>query len=461
MAGPKVTIAGAGCAGLAAGIALQRRGYDVTILERAERAGGLAGGIQIHGNTYEYGPHIFHTTDPEIRADVERIAGHVLIPFEKTIKIKFLGQYFAFPLVVRDVIFKLPAPVVMRAAFSLIRHAVAGAIEGEAGLTNSEKVLQRYYGDVLYKIFFKDYITKVWGIEPAHLSPSFARQRVPRLDPLDVIHKLRRRLFPPRSKPVGTEGYVEKVEGVHYTTATGFCAIVEAFVDEFKKSGGLLILNAPVKAIQMEKGRVDSVIYETGTGPVTAQTAHHISTVPISLLPAMMTPKPPQHVLDAAAALRFRGTLFVGLLVKKSPVLPASFMYFRDKSFNRITDLGQFKVKIEPEGCTILIAEVMAQPEDPEWKNEEVTAARVKRELTAEGLLTESDVLETHVFKTEFAYPVYSLDYEAALATVLGEVSKHENLHTIGRQGRFAYINTHIAFKMGYDVARKIDDVRV
>ena len=456
----RITIAGAGCAGVAAGVQLQRRGYQVTVLERADRVGGLAGGIHLNGNTYEYGPHIFHTTDPEILADVKRIAGHVLIPFEKTIKIKFLGKYFAFPLAIRDVIFKLPVHVVARAVVSFVAHSVKGALEGEAGMVNSEKVLQRYYGDVLYRIFFKDYIAKVWGVEPAQLSPSFAKERVPRLDPLDVIEKLKRKLLPPRNRAVSTEGYVERVQGVNYTTTTGFCSIVEAFAEEFKRLGGVLILNASVKEIRRVGGRVDSVVYETKTDSVIVATDHHISTVPISLLPRMITPEPPQHVLKAASMLRFRGTMFVGLLVRKKSVLPASFMYFRDKSFNRITDLGQFNVEIKPPGSTIVIAEIMAQPEDPEWNNDQATAAEVIRELTAEELLTEADVLESHTFKTEYAYPVYGLGYEAALATVLAGLAKYENLHSIGRQGGFAYVNAHVAFKMGYDVARKIHDAR-
>ena len=110
----------------------------------------------INGNVYEYGPHIFHTTDPEVLADVQRIAGHVLIPFHKTIKIKFLGKYFAFPLAIRDVIFKLPVRTVAHAALSFAWHFVSGGVAGERGMVNSEKVLQRYYGDVLYRIFGRD-----------------------------------------------------------------------------------------------------------------------------------------------------------------------------------------------------------------------------------------------------------------------------------------------------------------
>ena len=460
MPSARVTIAGAGCAGLAAGIALQKRGYQVTILERADRVGGLAGGVQINGNTYEYGPHIFHTTDPEVLADVQRIAGHVLIPFEKTIKIKFLGKYFAFPLAIRDVIFKLPPFTVAHAALSFVWHFVKGAAVGEAGMVNSEKVLQRYYGDVLYRIFFKDYITKVWGIAPTQMSPSFAKQRVPRLDPLAVLEQLKRKLLPQRPKAVTTDGYVEKVEGVNYTTKSGFYAIMEAYAAEFTRLGGTLLLNTTVTAVHAAGMRVESVSYSTPSASATIAVDYHISTVPISLLPGMIDPPPPTPVRDAASALRFRGTIFVGLLVRHHKVLPASFMYFRDKLFNRITDLGQFDIDVQPPGSTILIAEVMAQPTDPIWNDDAAATAGVIGNLVDEGLLQEADVVERHTFKTPFAYPIYSIGYEAALSTVLKAVAGYANLHTIGRQGKFAYINTHIALKMGYELARTIDHDR-
>jgi protoporphyrinogen oxidase len=247
---------------------------------------------------------------------------------------------------------------------------------------------------------------------------------------------------------------------VNYTTKEGFYAIVTAYAREFSGNGGTLILNATVTDVHVPQGRVEAITYGTADGTVTLPVAHHISTVPISLLPRMLTPAPPQAVLDAAASLRFRGTIFVGLLVGRKTVLPASFMYFRDKSFNRITDLGQFDIDVKPAGSTILVAEVMAQPTDPIWNDDAAVVAGVIGDLVAEGLLTETDVVERHTFKTPFAYPIYSLGYETALSTVLDAVSGYENLHTIGRQGKFAYINTHVAFKMGYEVARKIDHVR-
>ncbi|HKB16201.1 MAG TPA: hypothetical protein VKF62_09045, partial [Planctomycetota bacterium] len=52
-----------------------------------------------------------------------------------------------------------------------------------------------------------------------------------------------------------------------------------------------------------------------------------------------------------------------------------------------------------------------------------------------------ADVRGHSVARLGNAYPIFEVGVEEALAETLAFVEGHENLHTIGRQGRFEYIN--------------------
>jgi protoporphyrinogen oxidase len=272
-----------------------------------------------------------------------------------------------------------------------------------------------------------------------------------------MLSKLWHKLVPQRHGEIATEGYVENVEGELFTTRKGFSLICEAFADEYVRLGGEVRLRSSVVRVDVAGRRCRSVTYRDATGAEREEPCDwFVSTLPIDVMPGMLHPPAEPELLASSRELRFRAIVFVGLLVKRSGVLPASFMYFRDKSFNRITDLTRFKVEVRPAGATILVAEITCQPGDEAWRDEEGTARRVIAELAGDGLLTEADVLESHVFKAEHGYPIYRVGYEQHLASVLAGIARYENLFTIGRQGRFAYVNTHVAMKMGYDLARQI-----
>lgn len=450
-----IVILGAGCAGLAAGMRLTERGYRVVLLERADHVGGLAGGVRINGNTYEYGPHTFHTTDPEILNDITSLMGDALIPYNRTIKIKFLGNYFKFPLAIRDVLFKLPIPTVIHAGLSFLWHFVTGSI-WRPKVETSETLLRRYYGNVLYELFFKTYITAVWGITPAEFSPSFARERIPRMNILEFLDKLRTHAQNRLGRAVKTDGYVEKVEGNLYTTNQGFSLITQRMGDEIIARGGQIELNATATRIECDGARVWAIEYEQAGERKRIACRGTINTLPINEALLMIQPPPADALVGSARALRFRALVFVGLLVRKDQVLPSSFMYFRQHSFNRISDLAQFGFHITPPGCALLVAEISCDVDDRAWNDEPFAKQAVLDDLIAEKLLTRDDVIEMHVFRAQHAYPIYKLHYEDHLARLLAFFGSLANAETTGRQGRFAYINTHIAMKMGYEAADRL-----
>ena len=57
----KVTIVGARVTGLKLGYLLVKKGFDVTVLEKEARVGGLAKSYHYNGWSIDIGPHRFHT----------------------------------------------------------------------------------------------------------------------------------------------------------------------------------------------------------------------------------------------------------------------------------------------------------------------------------------------------------------------------------------------------------------
>jgi protoporphyrinogen oxidase len=221
-------------------------------------------------------------------------------------------------------------------------------------------------------------------------------------------------------------------------------------------AGGEIRLNTEAVGIKREGDRVTAVELRAGARSETLPCAAVINTLPINETAVAFSPSLGADIEKAATALKFRATVFVGVKVKRTRVLRASFMYFREHSFNRITDLSFFDHKIEPAGCTLLVAEVTCDPADRLWSDEQLVKDSVVGDLTREGLVKESEILEIHIFRSRHAYPMYTLGYEQALAACLKAFESLKNFETAGRQGRFQYINTHVAMKMGYEAADRL-----
>jgi len=64
----KVVILGAGIAGLGAGWEISNKGYEVIVIEKESRVGGLAASVHKNGCTFDFGPHAFHSQNPFLHA---------------------------------------------------------------------------------------------------------------------------------------------------------------------------------------------------------------------------------------------------------------------------------------------------------------------------------------------------------------------------------------------------------
>jgi protoporphyrinogen oxidase len=249
---------------------------------------------------------------------------------------------------------------------------------------------------------------------------------------------------------------VEKVEGELWTTKRGFSMICERMAEDFLKKGGELNLSARVVSIKRDSDRVVAVEYEQGGKRESVGCSGVVNTLAINEAPLMFAPSLGGEVERACAKLRFRAIVFVGLKVRRAKVLRASFMYFREHSFNRITDLAHFGFHMDPPGTTLLVAEITCDTTDAIWKDDAAAVKAVIADLVREKILLESENSSTTVFRTRHAQPMYLLGYEAALKTILDAFAALKNAETAGRQGRFQYVNTHVAMKMGAEAAERL-----
>ena len=78
----KIIILGAGPAGLATALELSKKGAKVDLYESRNVVGGLGGSEKIDGMVYDYGPHIYHTHDDQMKKFWRDNFGDLLIEKE-------------------------------------------------------------------------------------------------------------------------------------------------------------------------------------------------------------------------------------------------------------------------------------------------------------------------------------------------------------------------------------------
>jgi protoporphyrinogen oxidase len=167
-------------------------------------------------------------------------------------------------------------------------------------------------------------------------------------------------------------------------------------------------------------------------------------------------PGVPENLVAAADGLKYKALAVYGFLVAKPQVLDALYVYYRNRAFHRIAEPGNSGMLVSPVGHSILLAETTCNVGDDHWIGSEETARQMIADMEYEGLLTAHDVVEWHVLRSEYAYPVFELGFEPHFDAIQAYLSQLANLWSTGRQGGFSYPNMHSAMRMGADAAEEL-----
>jgi protoporphyrinogen oxidase len=439
-----VVVLGGGPAGLGAAYRLARRGaFEVTVLERNHFPGGNAGSFELAGMRVDFGSHRLHRAcPPEILADIRAMLGTDLLARPRHGRMRLRGCWVHFPLKPLDLAMSLPV------TFSLGVAADAFLKRGGRPAETFEGVLERGLGRTICRDFYFPYARKIWGVDPSELDAEQARRRVSAGSLLKLLRKVLGAV--PGLKAQGAGGF--------FYPRRGFGQISEAYYCAAVKAGARVQCGATVTGIDLCDGAA-AVRFRDAAGERCVPARAVLSTIPISALARVVSPKAPAEVLTAAAGLRFRAMILVYLVLETERFSEYDAHYFAEPSvpITRLSEPKNYGLAQLP-GRTVLCAELPCAQSDAVWQASDGELGELALDaIAAAGLRVNARVSEVATRRLPQAYPIYTRDYRRHFDCLDGWLNTLGGIVTFGRQGLFAHDNTHHTLAMAYALDECLD----
>ena len=156
-------VLGGGPAGLTAGYVLALRERPGVVFEADDIVGGIARTNEYKGYRFDLGGHRFFTKLGPVEKLWQTIMGADFLTRPRLSRIYYKQQFFAYPLVAKDVLGRLGLVESTLCAVSYLWSVSRRPFRRKEPETFEEWVTQRF-GKRLYNAFFGPYTEKVWGI---------------------------------------------------------------------------------------------------------------------------------------------------------------------------------------------------------------------------------------------------------------------------------------------------------
>ena len=482
-------IIGGGPAGLTAALQLLRQTDIVPIvLEAADAVGGIARTINFEGYRMDLGGHRFFSKSdwvmdwwqeilplesagseggpisisyhhkrkvikrpPRAPAAGPRGEGVMLIR-DRLSRVYFRRKFFDYPLALNLTTVRNLGPWRLTRAGASYAWATFFPRRPERSL---EDFLINRFGAELYRIFFKAYTEKVWGVPCHQISPEWGAQRI---KGLSLMHALLHALTPGRPTSGGAlrRGQTSLIERFLYPEL-GPGQLWEKVATRIREGGGEIRLLHRVEQLQLSGPRVTAVqVRDVASGTLTQLAADYvISSMAVKDLVASFDPPAPPEVGRVAASLPYRDFITVGLILKRmkprawaagrdeKTIPPDNWIYIQepDVRLGRLQIFNNWSPALVPDPTKISLGAEYFCNQDDLWQlsDTELKSLAIK-ELEQLDLIEAADVIAATVNRVPKAYPAYFGTY-AEFATIRSHVDAIENLFLVGRNGMHRYNN--------------------
>jgi protoporphyrinogen oxidase len=430
----EVIVIGAGPAGLTAAYELGRRGRGAQVIESDTVVGGISRTVQRDGWRFDIGGHRFFTKVSRVeRFWHEILPGEDFMRRPRMSRIYYRGKLFDYPLKAGNALRGLGLFEAARCVASYLRARVRPPKDQ----TNFAGWVTARFGSRLYRIFFKTYTEKVWGVPAEEIQADWAAQRIKNLSLSRAVFNA---LLPKR----GQTDVTSLIEEFSYPKL-GPGMMWERCADLVEKSGSTIEMGTHVVRLDWGPGGATGVLVDDGTTLRAVRGSHIISSMPLRTLVQCLYPPPPEPVRRAADDLGYRDFLTVALVVPNEFGFPDNWIYIHDPDVHvgRIQNFGSWSPYMVKDGRTCLGLEYFVNEGDAVWSMPDDRLIELAvTELERLGLVAAGRVESGYVVRVPKAYPVYDESYQRNVAVVRDWLAARvPNLYPVGRNGMHRYNN--------------------
>ena len=433
--GQQVLVIGAGPAGLTAAYELRRKGESCIIIEADDVVGGISRTVVRNGWRFDIGGHRFFTKVPRVEAfwhEVLEDERFLLRP--RMSRIFYRGKFFDYPLKASNALGNLGVVEAIRCVLSYVWVR----IRPPKDLTTFEGWVASRFGWRLYRIFFKTYTEKVWGVPAHEIQADWAAQRIKNLSLFKAVMNA---VLPKR----GSTTITSLIDRFQYP-ALGPGMLWEECAKQVTEFGSTIEFKSRVCEIRSIGNRLMSVEYLSKSGERTSvEVKAVVSSMPLPELIRSISPAVPNDVLEAANGLIHRDFMTIALVLPDVNIFPDNWIYIHDPSVNvgRIQNFRSWSPFMVKDGFTCLGLEYFVNKGDKLWEmaDQDLIDLGIK-ELASLNIVDTTTIIEGHVVRMPKAYPMYDAGYQKNVDLIRNWLSANlPDVYPVGRNGMHRYNN--------------------
>lgn len=411
----KVGILGGGIAGITAAIELERKGYEVTLIEKNEFLGGLANSFCLRDHYYDIGPHIVFSKNQDILEYMLNVDRNMWNIFERINCVYTRGKYINYPF--ENYLGQLPKNIGEECLSAFLENPFK-----KDNPENMEEFFLSKFGLGIVNHYLKPYNEKIWKSPLSDLDLQMV-SRIPDPPKEDIISG---------SKGNYIVGYAHQAS-FRYPKKGGIGAFVAGLATKLKKTR--IILNANVNEITTNN---DSIIVTTNDTSCVFE--NFISTIPLKeLINSIKSKEIPQEIQETTKKLKHLSLAFGLVLTTEKPKEKIFSLTVPDKEIifhrlNYINFLEDFKSETHAYLYEITY-----------WPENMIQTSLIKNKvidgLMTMGLITDQNsIVDFSCHFSKYAYVVYDLDHRENVDQVRKFLESRKIL-TVGRFGSHEYYN--------------------